>query len=95
MLIENEKASTNWKLLRLMPLQLQKLFVQKKIRPRAIVFKANQKDFDKIREFIKSQLPDVEIVYVTTGPAACILRVAKSMPFELQDSFTQTFYTAE
>ena len=66
-----------------------------KIRPRAIIFKANHKDFDKIRELIKTQFPDVEIVYVTTGPAACILRVAKSMPFEIQDSSTQTFYTAE
>ena len=66
-----------------------------KIRPRAIIFKANQKAFDKIRELIKSQFPDVEIVYVTTGPAACILRVTKSMPSEIQDSSTQTFYAVE
>ena len=46
----------------------------RKIRPRAIVFKASQKDFDRIRELILTQLPDVEIVYVTTGPVTCILR---------------------
>ena len=66
-----------------------------KIRPIAIVFKANHEDFDRIRELIKTQFLDVEIVYVTTGPAACILRVTKSMPFEMQDSFTETFYAAE
>ena len=60
----------------------------------ATIFKVNQKDFDKIRELIKTELPDVEIVYVTTGPSACILRVTKSMPFEIQDSSTQTFYRA-
>ena len=42
----------------------------RKIKPRAIIFKANDKDFNKLNDFIKSQFPEVEIVYVTTGPVA-------------------------
>ena len=67
----------------------------RKIRPRAIIFKAKCKDFDRIREFIKTQFPEVEIVYVTTGPAESILRVTKSIPFEIQDSSTQVLYSVE
>ena len=67
----------------------------KKIRPRAIVFKANHEDFDKIRELIGTQFPAVEIVYITTGPSACILHVTKSMPFEMQNSPEQLLYTIE
>jgi hypothetical protein len=67
----------------------------KKIKPRAIIFKANDKDFSKLKDSIKSQFPDVEIVYVTTGPVSSILRVTKSIPFELQDSSEQTNYTVE
>ena len=67
----------------------------KKIKPRALVFKANNKDFDKIEELIKTQFPEVDIIYVTTGPAASILRVTKSIPFETQDSSTQPLFTIE
>jgi hypothetical protein len=67
----------------------------KKIKPRALIFKANYKDFDKIRELIKTQFPEVEIIYVTSGPAASILRVTKSIPFETQDSYAQPLYTVE
>ena len=67
----------------------------RKIRPRALIFKANYKDFDRIRELIKTQFPKVEIIYVTTGPAASILRVTKSIPFETQDSFAQPLFTVE
>jgi len=67
----------------------------RKIKPRAIIFKANDKDFCKLKDSIKSQFPEVEIVYVTTGPVASILRVTKSIPFEMQNSSEQPNYTIE
>jgi len=67
----------------------------KKIKPRAIIFKAVDKDLHKIKELIETQFPKVEIIYVTSGPTASILRVTKSMPFETQDSSTQPLYTIE
>jgi hypothetical protein len=67
----------------------------RKIKPRAIIFKANDKDFCKLTDSIKSQFPEVEIVYVTTGPVASILRVTKSIPFEMQNSSEQPNYTIE
>jgi hypothetical protein len=67
----------------------------KKIKPRAIIFKANDKDFSKLKDSIKTQFPDVEIVYVTTGPAESFLRVTKSIPFEMQDSSEKPNYTIE
>ena len=66
----------------------------KKIKPRALIFKANYKDFDKITKLIETQFPEVEIIYATTGPAGSLLRVAKSIPFERQDSSAQP-YTVE
>jgi hypothetical protein len=66
-----------------------------KIKPRALIFKANEKDLDKIKELITTQFPKVEIVYITTGPATSILRVTKSMPFETQNYPTQPLYTIE
>jgi hypothetical protein len=67
----------------------------RKIKPRAIIFKANDKDFCKLNDLIKAQFPEVEVVYVTTGPVASFLRVTKSIPFEMQDSSTQPNYTIE
>jgi malate/lactate dehydrogenase len=67
----------------------------KKIKPRAIIFKANDKDFYKIKDSIKMQFPEVEIIYVTTGPVDSILRVIKSIPFEMQRSSEQPNYTIE
>ena len=67
----------------------------KKIKPRALIFKANYKDFDKIKELIKTQFPEVEIIYTTTGPTGSIHRVTKSIPFEMQDSSKQPLYTIE
>jgi len=67
----------------------------KKIKPRAIIFKANDKDFCKINDLIKTQFPEVEVVYVTTGPVASFLRVYKSIPFEMQNSCEQPSYTIE
>ena len=95
MLIENERSCNQMEAVTPNASSASEVVCSKKIRPRAIVFKASHEDFDRIRELIKTQLPDVEIVYVTTGPAACILHVTKSMPFEIQLSSTQTFYSAE
>ena len=67
----------------------------RKIKPRAIVFKANDKDFYKIKDSIIAQFPEVEVVYVTTGPVASFLRVVKSIPFEMQNSSEQINYTIE
>jgi hypothetical protein len=66
-----------------------------KIKPRALIFKANEKDLDKIKELIETQFPKVEIVYITTGPATSILRVIKSMPSETQNYLEQPLYTIE
>jgi hypothetical protein len=66
-----------------------------KIKPRALVFKAHDEDLDKIKELIRAQFPDVEILYVTTGPAKSFLHVTKSMPFESQDFSERSFYTVE
>ena len=55
----------------------------RKIKPRAIILKAHDKDFCKLKDSIEKLFPEVEIIYVTTGPVACVLRVVKSMPFEL------------
>jgi hypothetical protein len=67
----------------------------KKLKPRAIILKANDKDFSKLKDLIKTQFPQVEIVYVTTGPVESFLRVTKSIPFEMQNSCEQTNYTIE
>jgi hypothetical protein len=66
-----------------------------KIKPRALIFKANEKDLDKIKELIETQFPKVEIVYITTGPATSFLHVTKSMPLETQNSSVQPLYTIE
>jgi hypothetical protein len=67
----------------------------RKIKPRAIILKANDKDFCKLTDSIESQFPDIEIIYVTTGPVASVLRVTKSIPFEMQNSSEQPNYTIE
>jgi hypothetical protein len=67
----------------------------KKIKPRAIIFKACDKDFCRVNDLIKTQFPEVEIVYVTTGPVESFLRVSKSIPFEMQNSSEQPNYTIE
>ena len=76
------------------PLALETV-CSRKIKPRAIILKAHEKDFSKLKDFIEKLFPEVEIIYVTTGPVACVLRVVKSMPFELQDSSVQPCYTVE
>jgi hypothetical protein len=66
-----------------------------KIKPRALVFKANDKDVNKIKEIIENKFPEVKIIYLTTGPEASILHVSKSLPFEIQDTSTKPLYTIE
>ena len=67
----------------------------KKIKPRALIFKADDKDLNKIKELIETQFPEVEIIYVTTGPVSSVLHVTKSMPFEPRNPSAQPFYTIE
>lgn len=64
------------------------------VKPRALVFKANKSDFQKINEIIKEQFHEVEVLYVTTAPAGTFLRISKSVPYELQDSSIKP-YTVE
>lgn len=66
-----------------------------RIKPRALIFKANEKDLDEIKELIKTRFPNVEIVYITTGPPASILRVTKSMPLETENDQPQSLYSNE
>jgi hypothetical protein len=63
------------------------------IRPRAIIFKSSDVDLRKIKEIIKAQFPKVKILYITTGPAATVLRVVKSTPFENQNLSVQPLYS--
>jgi hypothetical protein len=67
----------------------------KRMKPRAIIFKANDKDFCKLNDLVKTQFPEVEVVYVTTGPVESFLRVTKSIPFEMQDTSEKPNYTIE
>jgi hypothetical protein len=69
-------------------------FCSKKIKPRALIFKATDQDLNKIKKLIETQFK-VEIIYVTTGSAASILHVTKSMPFEKQNSPVQPLQTIE
>jgi hypothetical protein len=64
-------------------------------KPRAIIIKATNKDFQEINSFIKSNFPDVQVLYVTTGPAASILRVTKRAPFEVTNSSEGLLYSVE
>jgi hypothetical protein len=66
-----------------------------KSKPRALIFKADEKDLDKIKKLIETQFPKVEIIYVTSGPTASILRVTKSVSFKTQDSSIQPLSTVE
>jgi len=66
-----------------------------KIKPRALIFKSNQKDLDKLKELIETQFPEVKILYITTGPVTSILHVTKSMPIETPNYPDQPLYTIE
>jgi hypothetical protein len=66
-----------------------------KIRPRALIFKARDKELSKIKKLIETHFPEVKILYITTGSPSSILRVIKSTPFENQNSSDQPIYTIE
>jgi hypothetical protein len=66
-----------------------------KVKPRALILKAHDKDLENLKKTIKNQFPDIEIVYVTTGTPSSILRVVKSTPLETQNAAEQALYTIE
>jgi hypothetical protein len=65
-----------------------------RIKPRAIIFKAIDKDLNEIMKFIKNNFSKVEIVYVTTGSATSILHVTKSTSLETE-TLSDVFYSNE
>ncbi len=62
-----------------------------RIRPRALIFKARDKELSKIKKIIETDFPEVKILYITTGPPLSILRVIKSTPLENQNSSVNYF----
>jgi hypothetical protein len=48
-----------------------------KIKPRALILKAKDKELSKIKKLIEDECPEVKIVYITTGSSSCILKVVK------------------
>jgi len=64
-------------------------------KPRAIVFKAKTRDQKDILDYFEKQFPEVQIVYVTTGPASCTLRVTKSVPADPADKLLKPYYSVE
>ena len=65
----------------------------KRLKPRALVLMADQKDLDKIKDFIET-LVKVKLVYVTTAPSHTALRVVKE-PKDKHQPFEQTLFTIE
>ncbi|MCW3995756.1 MAG: hypothetical protein NWE98_06370 [Candidatus Bathyarchaeota archaeon] len=63
-----------------------------KSKPRAIVFKSNNESLRKITEFIETQCPDAEIIYITSAPASTILRIVREPS---ADCCTEPYYTIE
>jgi hypothetical protein len=64
-------------------------------KPRALIIKATNQDFAELKELVKSKFPDVQILYMTTGPAASILRVTRVAPVELEKPSEQSLYSIE
>jgi hypothetical protein len=67
-------------------------YAAKKLKPRAIVLLANDKDLEKIKDFIKT-LNETKLVYLTTAPYSTALRVVKE-PNE-RKPFEQALFTVE
>ena len=65
----------------------------RRLKPRALVFMADQKDLEKIKDFIET-LVEVKLVYVTSAPSYTALRVVKE-PRDKGQPFEQTFFTIE
>jgi len=66
-------------------------FSDYKIKPRALILKANEKDLKEIKKIIETQFPKVDLIYITTGSATSILHVTKSMPLETEN-LSNAFY---
>ena len=71
--------------------QITECFAQK-LKNRAIILKANQKDLEKIKDFIGG-LSEVKLVYLTTAPSTVCLRVLKE-PEEMQP-FEHALFTLD
>jgi hypothetical protein len=56
-----------------------------KIKPRALILKAKDKELSNLKKVIEEQFPEVKIVYITTGSSSCILKVVKLTTFENQN----------
>jgi hypothetical protein len=65
----------------------------KRLKPRALVLIADQKDLEKIKDFIET-LIEVKLVYLTTAPLNTSLRVVKE-PKDKHQPFEQALFTIE
>jgi hypothetical protein len=65
----------------------------KRLKPRALVLIADQKDLDKIKDFIET-LVEAKLVYVTTAPSNTALRVVKE-PKDKRQPSEQILFTLE
>jgi hypothetical protein len=65
----------------------------KRLKPRALVLMANQKDLEKIKDFIGT-LVEVKLVYLTTAPSNTSLRVIKE-PKDKRQIFEQALFTLD
>ncbi len=68
---------------------------ESKIKPRALILKANDKALSKIKKVIEEQFPEVKIVYITTGSSSCILKVVKLSSLENQNLCAHPLYAIE
>jgi hypothetical protein len=66
-----------------------------RIKPRALILKAKDKELSKLKKVIEEQFPEVKIVYITTGSASCVLKVVKLAALENQSLCAQPLYAIE
>jgi hypothetical protein len=65
----------------------------KRPKPRALVLMADQKDLEKIKDFIET-LDEVKLVYLTTASSNTALRVVKE-PRDKRQPFEQALFTLD
>jgi hypothetical protein len=65
--------------------------VVKRLKPRALVLLADQRDLEKIKDFIET-LAKIKLVYLKTAPSNTSLRVIKE-PKDKHQPFEQELYT--
>lgn len=68
-------------------------YLTNKLKPRALVLMANQKDLEKIKDFIKT-LDEVKLVYLTSAQHNTNLRVVKE-PSDKRQPFEQALFTLD